>query len=284
MPLVSIGMPVKNGEEGLSKALENILSQPYRNIEVIVSDNGSTDATWEICQKAASSDSRVRVVRQEFPISGPDNFNYVIDAASGKYFFWAAHDDYRSMDYISSAVDFLERNKNAVLAYGKTVLCYPNGDVVDYSFDFETVSRGKVARVWKTAQIQYYHVYGVWRKEALEGIRFDNCPFWSDMPMMVASAVRGEFAFVDGPVFYRGERIKSNEEIIRNVFGISARETGRTKLMLQLLSAMYKRMRDVGGGALAVLSCAFVLVRFFRQSLNFRERRIRRKMAQQGWG
>ena len=59
-PLVSIGMPVFNGEKSLARALDALLEQDYSNIEVIVSDNGSSDRTPEICQEFLKKDSRVK--------------------------------------------------------------------------------------------------------------------------------------------------------------------------------------------------------------------------------
>ena len=50
-PLVSIGMPVFNGEKSLAQALDALLEQDYSNLEVIISDNGSTDRTPMICQE-----------------------------------------------------------------------------------------------------------------------------------------------------------------------------------------------------------------------------------------
>ena len=55
-PLVSIGVPVFNGEAGLARSLDSLLNQDYPNLEIVVSDNGSTDATWQIAERY----SRVR--------------------------------------------------------------------------------------------------------------------------------------------------------------------------------------------------------------------------------
>lgn len=283
-PLVSVGLPVKNGKAGLRRALDNLLMQPYQNIEIIISDNASEDETWRICVEAAQTDARVHYVRQETPISGVDNFNYVLDAARGKYFLWAAYDDYRSDDFIITLVAHLEQTPRAVLAYGDTVLCYPNGEIISCKFDFATTGKGAIARLWKTSQIQYFHVYGMWRREMLDGIRFRNCPFWADMPLMLAAAARGVFARVEGPVFFRGERIKSNEEILQYFFGISAQKTGRVRLLTQLLEAAYVSAKSVGGGRIGALSIVFILIRFVRQSLSFRQRWSRRKLALQGRG
>ena len=56
---VSVGLPVYNGEKYLRQALESLLSQSHANIELIVSDNASTDATERICLEVAAKDKRV---------------------------------------------------------------------------------------------------------------------------------------------------------------------------------------------------------------------------------
>ena len=58
--LVSIGVPVFNGEKKLAHALDSLLEQDYSNLEIIISDNGSTDATTEICASYALKDFRVK--------------------------------------------------------------------------------------------------------------------------------------------------------------------------------------------------------------------------------
>ena len=64
-PLVSIGVPVYNGEKGLALALDSLLCQNYKNLEIIISDNCSTDNTSDICKQYASKDSRITYYRFE---------------------------------------------------------------------------------------------------------------------------------------------------------------------------------------------------------------------------
>src|SRR5690242_8158644 len=91
--LVSIGMPVFNGENYLVPALDAIRSQTYQNVEIIISDNASTDRTRDIAQKSAQDDRRIRYCRNEKNVGASANFNNTFELSSGKYFKWAAHDD-----------------------------------------------------------------------------------------------------------------------------------------------------------------------------------------------
>ena len=60
-PLVSIGLPTYNSSKTISKVLDNIINQTYKNIEIIISDNHSQDSTIQMVQKYASNDSRIKI-------------------------------------------------------------------------------------------------------------------------------------------------------------------------------------------------------------------------------
>ncbi|RLB34962.1 MAG: hypothetical protein DRH12_17015, partial [Deltaproteobacteria bacterium] len=116
--LVSIGLPVYNGEKFLRRAILSLLTQDYENIELVISDNASTDATPKICQEFAR-DPRVHYFRQKRDIGMGANFQFVLDKARGEYFMWACHDDEWSHNLISSLVAKLESDPSLVLAFPK---------------------------------------------------------------------------------------------------------------------------------------------------------------------
>ena len=99
---VSVGVPVYNGASGLAEALDSLVNQTFRDIEIIISDNASTDATPDICRRYADNDSRITYYRQIATSSAVDNFLVVLSKARAPYFMWAAHDDVRSLDFIAT--------------------------------------------------------------------------------------------------------------------------------------------------------------------------------------
>lgn len=117
---VSIGLPVFNGGKSIISAIESILSQTYFNFELIISDNGSTDDTSHICESFAARDSRIRYIRQTTNIGAYLNFRFVLEQATGDYFFWAAADDTRSSDFIEANVTFLESNLDYCASISKS--------------------------------------------------------------------------------------------------------------------------------------------------------------------
>ena len=125
LPLVTVGIPVKNGfakryidenfiytedDIDLEKALNSILKQSYKNIEIIISNNGSSDETNMYLEKIAKSDNRIRVFNQNPEILPLANFQFLLKNSIGKYFKWNAADDMISEDFIEKNVEFLENN------------------------------------------------------------------------------------------------------------------------------------------------------------------------------
>lgn len=120
VPRVSIGMPVYNGEPFLKDALDSLLGQSFRDFELILSDNASTDGTEVICRGYAARDQRIRYTRQPANLGAAANFKFVLDEARGKYFMWAACDDTRSPDFIELNYRFLSENPAYVASTSPT--------------------------------------------------------------------------------------------------------------------------------------------------------------------
>lgn len=114
LPIVSIGMPVYNGECTIGKAITAFQTQSFGNFELIISDNGSTDGTEAICREAVARDSRLRYFRQPRNLGSSENFKFVLNRARGRYYMWAAADDLRTSDFLAGNVAFLESHPEYV--------------------------------------------------------------------------------------------------------------------------------------------------------------------------
>src|SRR3546814_4612052 len=107
-------MPVYNGERYVASAIESLLAQDFEDFELIISDNGSTDRTEEICREFASRDPRIRYVREEENQGASWNFNRVFELARGEYFRWACHDDACEPTHLSRCVELLDESPPSV--------------------------------------------------------------------------------------------------------------------------------------------------------------------------
>src|SRR5688572_21008551 len=107
-PLVTIGLPVYNAERWIQAAVDCLLQQTYQNLELVVCDNASTDATAAMCAEYAAKDQRLRYFRNTRNVGtrGPKgNFSRVLSHATGKYFMWASADDWRSSTVVEQCVE-----------------------------------------------------------------------------------------------------------------------------------------------------------------------------------
>lgn len=99
--LISIIIPVYNVEQYLPKCLDSIINQTYKNLEIILIDDGSTDRSGEICDKYKNEDKRIMVIHQlNGGVSGARNTG--IEVAKGKYILFIDSDDWIEKDYVSS--------------------------------------------------------------------------------------------------------------------------------------------------------------------------------------
>jgi glycosyltransferase involved in cell wall biosynthesis len=118
MAKVSIGVPVYNGAVHIRRALDSLLAQSFRDFELIISDNASTDDTREICQEYERKDSRVRYVRQKRNLGPIRNFDFLLNQSKGEYFMWAAHDDVWDSRFLETMVHEFAKSDDSVVAVG----------------------------------------------------------------------------------------------------------------------------------------------------------------------
>jgi glycosyltransferase involved in cell wall biosynthesis len=172
-PLLSIGVPVYNGERYLAEALESALAQDHPNLEVLISDNASTDSTAEICRRFGD-DGRVRYSRSPETIEPVANFARVLGMASGRYFGWLAHDDViTSPSYGSTLVERLEANPDAVLCGSALTIFRDDDPQADFVISYEDLAG---SRPWERARRALFRwppdgwetlIYGIFRTDPL---------------------------------------------------------------------------------------------------------------------
>lgn len=118
-PLVTVGVPTYNGGEKIVKALKSILRQDYPNIELIISDNCSSDNTMEVCMDLGQKNQCVRYFRQPRNIGMMPNFEFVLSQASGDFFMWMSDDDSLEPGILKKYVHFLLHHPGYSLVSGQ---------------------------------------------------------------------------------------------------------------------------------------------------------------------
>lgn len=112
--ILSIGLPVFNGEQFIKKRIESILSQTFQNFELIISNNASEDKTDEICINYVNKDNRIKYFKQETNIGSLKNFKFVLEHAKYDFFVWAAADDIWENKFLEENIKNLLKNNTLV--------------------------------------------------------------------------------------------------------------------------------------------------------------------------
>lgn len=146
-PKISVLIPVYNREDLLRQAVESVLQQEYENLEIIISDNCSTDATLSVAREFASIDSRVRVFKNDTNVGPVANWKACLKRASGEYVHWLWSDDWIEEGFYSDAVRLMRAKRTNVLTtwnYRTSGLEKDSDRYISWSYEHEEIS-GKAA-------------------------------------------------------------------------------------------------------------------------------------------
>lgn len=202
-PLVSIGLPVRNGGQYLEASIRSLLGQTYRNIELVICDNVSSDDTQEICERFAAEDPRVRYFRNEVDVGGAGNHNLVFEKSVGEYFRWGAHDDIAEPELIERCVEILEANPAVVNCHCDVVHIDEHGEITGTVSRNHGASERPSERFAAVAGARDYleEVYGVMRRDALATTNLHQEYTASDRTLMSEVALGGQFYNIEQQLF-----------------------------------------------------------------------------------
>lgn len=204
-PPVSIGLPVFNGENYLAAALDSLQAQTFADYELIISDNGSTDATQAICRSYAARDARISYHRVEENRGAAWNYNRTFELARGKYFKWAAHDDVCAPTMIERGVEALDRDPGVVVAYPRSHHIDAEGRPTQpYDLNLRTASPRPSDRFHDLVCISHlcYQVFGLIRSDALRRTILIGSFVSSDKVLLAQLALIGRFYEIPEYLFF----------------------------------------------------------------------------------
>lgn len=206
-PMLTIGMPLYNGEEYVAAAIESILGQDYTDFELVISDNASKDASLEIALGYQRVDSRVRVHSSPENRGAAWNFNEVLRLAEGRYFKWAGHDDLLLPGHLSASMGAVEDS--------------PQGNILWYTRSYLIRDDETERREWEDRmhlqqdspadRLDHYlrnvnlvnYVFGVWDIEALRASSGLGSYASADLVLLAELAIAGKFFEVPDRLFLR---------------------------------------------------------------------------------
>jgi glycosyltransferase involved in cell wall biosynthesis len=240
-PRISLALPVYDGEEFIAQAIQSIIDQDFRDFELIITDNASTDRTEDICRAFAIRDERIRFFRNESNLGAAANFNRGFELASGEYFKWCAHDDVISSNFLEECVRALDKNSDAVIAYGRLLGINQEGAMTPYIEqelpDMKCVSPARRFRTLFSMHGLDAAMFGLCRRRTLALTSLHKPYYGSDCALLAEMALFGSFIRLPNIVLYnrdhpkRSVNIHSSERLVwqnpkasgRNAFEFSSR-------------------------------------------------------------
>jgi glycosyltransferase involved in cell wall biosynthesis len=221
LPEISIGLPVYNGLPYVKQLIEGMLAQSFGNLELVISDNASTDGTDELCRSYARADSRVKYFRNASNIGLIPNFNRVFEYASAPYYKWAASDDIYEPTYLEACYPAIRDNEDVSVSHTETILVNEDGQELPYDPELHACRDKENNRVWLLdrdgcatqgsrsrrfgdvlgQQIMCSPVYGLMRRDQILQTGLHRSFFGSDKPLLAEMALFGRFYIAPGRLF-----------------------------------------------------------------------------------
>jgi glycosyltransferase involved in cell wall biosynthesis len=153
------------------------MAQTYPSLELVISDNGSTDDTEDVCRELEKADGRISYHRQPENIGLLNNFRFVASAATGTYFRWIGDDDRLHPEFATKCVEAFEQDPRLVLV--TTAISYkgPDGEVSTERYegtalgsDDPAVRFAEVMRLLNDSHLQIDPLYGMTRRQVMTAI------------------------------------------------------------------------------------------------------------------
>lgn len=168
MAKITVGVPVFNGAASLRACLECLRDQSFRDLEVLISDNGSQDGSLAIAQEFVDADPRFRLIRHPVNIGAKLNFLSVLEAASSELFMWRADDAWTDLTFIEKLHALFVARPDLELAVPQVRIFHDHGGLWMVQPFEKSKARNRGKRIGEDMlKITPAVIYGLWRRETL---------------------------------------------------------------------------------------------------------------------
>ena len=293
-PRVSIGMPLYNSAKYLDEALDCLLSQTYRDFELVISDNASTDGTREMCLARANSDPRIRYHRQGENQGAVWNFNEVFKLSRGEYFKWAAYDDICKPTFLARCVEILDSKPQVAWCHTQSGKIDSDGEVVtrdpeaaEGEVGLVHTRRAGLPRTDHASPHPYRRFEGVllgtnWCADSYGLIRADvmrrtnllpNC-YGAEKVLMAALSLHGIYHEIPETLFYQRVHSEASGNLksaaAKHRFAISGNSSRFAFTRLRLLQGYLRAVRSAPLSFGERFRCRVAIVKYLFQFKKWR--------------
>ncbi len=175
--LVSVCLPVRNGADTLGPVVRSVLAQDHPHLELVISDNASTDGTEDLCRSLADADSRIVYHRQPENVGLLNNFMAAMRAARGTYLRWIGDDDWLAPHCLSRSLEVFAADPRLVLVTSGMAFVDEDGATDTAEYDGEALASDDpverfdgMLRLLNQSHLLIDPLYAVMRRATVVGI------------------------------------------------------------------------------------------------------------------
>ena len=218
--LISVVLPIYNVEKYLKRCLESVVNQTYKNLEIILVNDGSTDSCLQICEEYAKCDNRIKLINKKNSGLGMAR-NTGIDNANGEYICFFDSDDYVDNSMLETLLKAIKKT-NADVCESSFYIHMKNGDVKDVSCEQKGVKfvEGKLNLInsYSDATILIPAWDKLYKLSSIKDIKFDKNCFKEDSDYIFRLCMAEKtFALVPIPFYHYVKRKSASKPIY--IFG-----------------------------------------------------------------
>lgn len=215
MPLITIGMPVFNDIDFIDESIKSILNQTLTDFKLIISDDGSSDGSQQICEKYSKLDSRITYIRQPKNLGISKNMKFLLSQADTPFFMWAADDDLWNKSFIEKLVTLLKNNPSAIMAFCTFSTIDSKGQVINadqhYNYSNQDVNT-RLINFFQTPTDKFG--YGVFRTNEISNVHFptwwwpnNKCAYNNIYPTLCYYLAKGDIVYDNtDSLFFKREK------------------------------------------------------------------------------
>ncbi len=224
--MVTIGMPVFNDIDFIEESLQSILNQDFTDFRLLISDDGSSDGSDRICIRYAKKDDRITYIRQPENLGISKNMKFLLTEAKTPYFMWAGDDDLWDQTYLSTCIQLLKENPDAIVAFTKleTIDKDKNTLLTISNPSYRNKSAYKRLKAFAKRPIDGFG-YGLFRTDLIRKVQFPvwwwpnrKTPYNNIYPPLCHYLAKGNYVeATNRPLFFK--RIKLDDQINHSLTG-----------------------------------------------------------------
>jgi hypothetical protein len=221
--LVSVGLPVRNGADRIERVVKSVVDQDHENLELVISDNASTDDTEELCRGLAAQDSRIVYHRNPVNAGLLNNFIGAMRLATGTFFRWVGDDDWLAPNCLSRSLAAYEADDRLILVTSQMEYIDPDGLTQTAEYDGTALGSDdpvtrftEMLRLLNESHLLIDPLYGLFRREIAVRIERRNM-LGEDQVFAAKLALAGPWGHAPEVLTHRNRRIERPSIVARNL-------------------------------------------------------------------